>query len=505
MTTQAYAYLDESRLDGRDLSLQTSTDGAFPRFFTGFVTTPEPAALGLLAVAEVARSRYHRPRDPASLDPVVTGSRDRLRFESFSGCCGVYARLDVLAGGLDGEIVGHGTTNVDVNDPLRRALIGIAGPEPLHLSVGPDDLTVSTMDGAIVERKVPLPGRWLRGFAEVQVIASAFDLRAELGVSEAAAFLRRLPAARDTSVLWAVPAGRALRLTSRAVPGAVCLAGAGRLATLRPLLRFARTLRVYGPPVPAGGSPVASTWELDTGVLRLSLTLSPEPRRGFSGEGAVLRSLAGAEDDDAELIATVLTGPLLGGGDPTIDVADLATRTDLPVDRVRAALTRLGTAGQVGYDVAEAAYYHRVLPYDAMRAVRDNPRLVAARALVEAGAVDPVDGGPPEEPRRPEGSSRTVRSGDRVYRVRRDGDRYACTCEWWGRYRGERGPCKHALAVSLVPRPDSRPPTPCRRRPIPCGTVARRGKTSGRVPRGEPTRANLLISRFAGLPTGDPQ
>ncbi|MGX7672328.1 hypothetical protein [Plantactinospora sp. DSM 117369] len=68
-----------------------------PRFFSGFLTTPRAAAAGLLAVAEVARSRYYRPADPASLDPVVTGSRDRLRFESFSGCCGVRAVAAVVS------------------------------------------------------------------------------------------------------------------------------------------------------------------------------------------------------------------------------------------------------------------------------------------------------------------------------------------------------------------------------------------------------------------------
>ena len=26
----------------------------------------------------------------------------------------------------------------------------------------------------------------------------------------------------------------------------------------------------------------------------------------------------------------------------------------------------------------------------------------------------------------------------------------ACTCEWWDRYRGERGPCKHVLAAELA-------------------------------------------------------
>ncbi|WP_326554054.1 SWIM zinc finger family protein [Micromonospora sp. NBC_01813] len=433
-----YRYLRSSALADRELTLQTSGGpAANPRFFTGFLTRPVAAAAGLLAVAEVARTRYFRPIDPASLDPVVTGGRDRLRFESFSGCCGVYARLDVHPAGLDGEIVAHGTTNVDVNPPLRDALARVGGLDPLHLSVGPDDLTVSTMDTSVVERKVPLPRRWLRGFAEVQVIAAAMDLRAEIPVAEAAAFLRRLPGAGDRSVLWTLPAGRSLRLTSRAVPGAICLAGAGRLAALRGLLRHASVLRVYGPAVAAGAAPAASVWELDLGGMCLSLTLSPEPARGFSGEGGVLAALASDDTaDDADLVSALLSW------DPTIDVDALASAAGIPAQRVRAALALLGTAGRVGYDVAQAGYFHRVLPYDPGRAERDNPRLAGARALVETGAVTPDDAGA------------TVRHRDEVYRVRRlaDGSR-ACTCPWWARHRGGRGPCKHVLATTMVAAP----------------------------------------------------
>jgi hypothetical protein len=436
---QSLTYLRPSTLGGDGLTLQTSggvserAKAAHPRFFTGFLTAAEATAVGLLAVAEVARTRYFQALSPASLDPVVTGSRGRLRFESFSGCCGVYARMDVLEAGLDGDIVDHGTTNVDVNAPLRQSLAGVGGGEPLHMSVGPEDLTVSTMDGAVVEKKVPLPSRWLRGFAEVQVIASGFDPRAEVGAAEASTFLRRLPAAGDRSVLWAVPAGRSLRLTSRPVPGAVCLPGPGRLVALRPLLRFARCLRVYGPTVAAGSVAVSSTWELDTGPLRLSLTLSPEPHRGFSGEGAVLAALAGDDAaDDADLISALLAW------DPTVDVDALAHQADMPAERVRAALTQLGTAGRVGFDVAEAAYFHRVLPYDAANVERHNPRLVGARALVDAGAVTAdADGA-------------TVRNGAEVYRVRRVDGNLRCTCPWWAKYRGSRGPCKHALAVEML-------------------------------------------------------
>ncbi|MGC5334543.1 SWIM zinc finger family protein [Micromonospora sp. DT62] len=433
--TQTYRYLGSSALARDGLDLQTSGGPApHPRFFTGFLTTPQAAAAGLLAVAEVARTRYHRPVSPASLDPVVTGSRDRLRFESFSGCCGVYARLDTLPAGLDGDVIEHGTTNVDVNNPLREALARVGGLDPLHLSVGPDDLTVATMDAPIVEKKVPLPARWLRGFAEVQILSATFEPRAEIPATEAATFLRRLPTTSDRSVLWAVPAGRSLRLTSRPVPGAVCLAGASRLTALRAMLRFADTLRVYGPTVTTGSAPVPSTWELDTGALRLSLTLSPEPYRGFSGEGAALTALAGDDvADDANLVAAVLSW------DPTIDVDRLATDTALDPARVRAALAELGTAGRVGYDVAEAAYFHRVMPYDAGRAERDNPRLVGARALRDAGAVH-----------HDTATTATVHSGEQVYRVRQlPGGDLTCTCPWWAKHRGQRGPCRHALATRM--------------------------------------------------------
>jgi hypothetical protein len=120
----------ESAAGGRRLGLETSHGATpsgvadHPRFFTGFLTSPQVASAALLAVADVAAARYYQRQLPSSLDPVVTANGDRLRFESFSGCGGVYARLDVLEPGLDGGEVGHGTTNVDVNNPLAR------GPVP---------------------------------------------------------------------------------------------------------------------------------------------------------------------------------------------------------------------------------------------------------------------------------------------------------------------------------------------------------------------------------------
>ncbi|MGW2182531.1 SWIM zinc finger family protein [Streptomyces sp. NPDC001732] len=445
-SVQALAYARPSALEsaqtGRLLGLETSGGltprGAelHPRFFSGFLTSPRIAAQGLLAVADVASTRYYQRTLPASLDPVVTGNGDRLRFESFSGCCGVYARLDVLQEGLDGERTGHGTTNVDVNNPLREALSRLTGGDPLHLRVGPDEMAVTTLDGPVVEKKVPLPDRWLRGFAEAQVISAGFDLRAELPAAEAVRFLRSLPRSSGNAsrgARWVIPAGKTLRPTTRPVAGAICLPGPERLAALQRVLRHATSLRVYGPVT--DGAATASAWEVVLPGMRLTLTLSPDAARGFSGEGGVLDALA--TDDaaaDAELVSVLLAW------EPRIDTADLAEQSGLAVERVRAALTRLGTAGRVGYDLADAAYFHRELPYDADRAERHNPRLVAARELAGSGAVV-LDG-----------DVAAVASGERRYQVREKDGMLSCTCQWWADYRGLRGPCKHALAVRMVRR-----------------------------------------------------
>ncbi|WP_405935718.1 SWIM zinc finger domain-containing protein [Streptomyces sp. NBC_00726] len=445
-TLQALAYSRPSALAssqaGRSLGLETAGGStprgaeAHPRFFSGFLASPQIAARGLLAVADVAAARYYQRTLLSSLDPVVTGNGDRLRFESFSGCCGVYARLDVLSEGLEGVETGHGTTNVDVNHPLREALSRLGGDEPLHLRVGPQELAVTTTAGAVVEKKVPLPDRWLRGFAEAQVASAAFDLRAELPAADAVRFLRSLPTSSGAAARgarWVVPAGRTLRPTTRPVPGAVCLPGPQRLTALQRVLRYASALRVYGPV--ADGVAAASAWEVVLPGMRLTLTLSPDASRGFSGEGGVLEALA--TDDaaaDAELVSVLLAW------EPRIEPDRLAEQAGLPVERVRAALVRLGTAGRVGYDLADAAYFHRELPYDVDRAERHNPRLVAARQLAREGAVV-LDG-----------ELAAVRSGDRSYQVREQSGALSCTCQWWADYRGRRGPCKHALAVRLVRR-----------------------------------------------------
>jgi hypothetical protein len=281
----------------------------------------------------------------------------------------------------------------------------------------------------------------------VSALHARMRLVAELTGPDAQRFISRLPRTARCP-LWAVPAGRTLSLAASPRPGAACLAGPERLGELRPLLRFTKKLRVYalpgadgadsgGAPLPAPSAlPAASAWELTLGGTgaRLTLTLSPERYRGFSGEGALLGALAVPETaaGDVGLISL-----LLGWG-PVIDLASLTASANLSTERTAAALATLASSGKVGYDLSDAAYFHRELPLGA-DAERVHPRLADARELVATGKVTFTQGGAMS-------GSHRVRFG--LGQGGATGD--TCTCPWWGKHQGTRGPCKHVLAARIA-------------------------------------------------------
>ena len=70
----------------------------------------------------------------AAADPVVTCHADRLRFEAFSGCNGVYARFDLASSGFEATHLRAGTTNVDFHGDMRALLARIAATDALRPS-----------------------------------------------------------------------------------------------------------------------------------------------------------------------------------------------------------------------------------------------------------------------------------------------------------------------------------------------------------------------------------
>lgn len=442
---QTYRYPFPSALvgEGDERRLRLATSGgptANPRFFRGRLLLPVVAADLLLTLGDVARSRFYVPsgmlkRILELADPVATCADDRLRFEAFSACCSVYGRVDLLPEAYDGETIGRGTTNVDLGPGLRSALSGVEDGSRLGLAIGAEDLELETDSGSVVERRVPLPSRWLRGFLEVQAIQAELALAAELDARGARAFLRSIPKAPSKRPVWFAPIGRGLR-TFHHDPGdgAIGLAGLPRLRLFARVARHATSLRAF-----AAAGDGSTGWQLDVPGARLTLVLSPETWRGFSGEGRALHRLA-----DAAPSATIAAVRGALGWEPRLGIDELAATTGRPHDAVSGALAALALSGVVGYDLSEGGYFRRELPFDLGRTRRMQPRLRDARRLVERAAVriERADG---------HDTTAWVEGVDGVeYRVRSTADGWACTCPWYGRHRGDRGPCKHVLAVQLV-------------------------------------------------------
>jgi SWIM zinc finger len=318
--------------------------------------------------------------------------------------------------------------NVDFNDAMRAALARVMTRTPLRLQVGFDAVEVETFDGSAVERRVPLPERWVKGFSEVQVAVRGLAPALELGAVAAQRFLRALPKGQGgKATLWAKPAaGGTVRLGARPGDGAVCVAAPERLRVLEPVARHLTGLRAYAVP----DAEAASAWVATLAGARLVLTLSPHFSRGFSGEGGLLEDLA---DESLAIEAEFLDRALHGRWRFT--ETDL-TVTGLDADRGRRALSWLGAHGRIGFDPVEGAWFRRELPFPAEALAADPPRLRDAKRLATDGAVTLADG------------EARVASGSKAYAVRLDPPH--CSCPWWSKHPGDRGPCKHLLAAQLA-------------------------------------------------------
>lgn len=411
-----------------------------PSFFHGFATHPRAFAQGLVTLADITATQYYRPIPAEIRDPILTAHGDRLRAEVFSADTSVYARLDLLRSGLDGGEIGYGTTNVDVNAAMRQMLIGISGNELLHVDVGTDGLSVSTPGTTATERPVTMPPRWLRALGNAAEIHTRLTPLFSVEAGAARTFLSALPPSSSVGRHgWLTPTPTGIRVAPRrpASGAALHVDGLQRLSSLKRLLALVQRLTFYGT---TDGGKGPSAVEAELPGARLLVALTETTPRGYSGEGALLTSLAAPDVlENARALSTHLAF------DPVINTERLARETGTDPADVRAALAVLAASGRVGWDPREGAWFHRELPDRTDRIAPDNPRLVRARELLAAGAVTRVSDA--------SGELFTVRVPSGTQFVRPDATAttgHSCTCVWTARHGDGRGPCAHVLAVTLL-------------------------------------------------------
>jgi hypothetical protein len=400
-----------------------------PCFFWGKLENPYVTARCLVALSNVVNSSFN-PTPPLIKDPIVTAGNEKIRFEGFSHCAGVYARVDVLPGGHDGEFLENGTTNVDFNSSMISALNMVAKSEKVILSVGKKEVAIATSEGKIIERKVPLPTKWIKGLASVQLYLAEAERQVVLNRMQALQLFQTLPAGETKSDYYLVVRGAKPIFSPAKSSSAICVGGVHRLKLLAPLLPLADELRVFAHP-----QMQSTTWQLYFGDVRFSLTLSREAYRGFSGEGAALESLI--EDVPETWIDAV---DKFSYANQEFNPTMLAIEEGIDLKKISNITGRLSAMGLLGFDLDENHFFYRRLPFKLSRIMSLNPRLKDAEHLLEEGKVEIVSRSDNRLEARVAGSGVT-------HTVVLDGDAERCTCMWFSKHQGERGLCKHILAA----------------------------------------------------------
>lgn len=400
-------------------------------FFQGGLQRPDLVSQSLLVLNRIVRTHFFDAR-PSQRDPIVTSSPKMVRWEGFSGCCGVYTRVDLDQRAFQDAEQTFGTTNVDFNSEMISQLSKVGRHDETRLSISNEAVVLSTGEAEVVERKVPLPRRWIKGLSEVQAYQTKLKLRHTLHPVSVSRLLQSLGTA-PRGIEYLTVRGPAVRLSRRQTPGSLMIGGAERLKPLAPLLLQAREVGLWSD---EDSGVFAVSVSMDVG--RFWFVLSPAMHRGFSGEGQLLQTLT---CDHAVQIADEMYDLL--GWQSELHPVELAVQLGCRVEDAAASLAILSTRGIAGFDATTGYYFHRELPFRGALAERDQPRLQSARKLIDTGQARIVSSTSDGHDIEVAGNTAT-----QFVRIRRDGDR--CTCVWYTRHQGQRGPCRHILAARIL-------------------------------------------------------
>jgi len=406
-----------------------------PCFFWGRLTDPYTTARCLLTLSNVVQSSFNlSPFQLALLkDPIVTAGNEKIRFEGFSHCAGVYARVDILGEGHDGEFLENGTTNVDFNQPMLSALSSIRKNENVLLSIGQKEVGLHRESEKIIERKVPLPVKWIKGLTSVQMFLSESEKVHSFNRLQALQLFKTIPTGKPKTDYYLLIRGGKPMFSPVKSNDAIIIGGIHRLKLIEPLLAIADELRVF-----PHATMQATTWQVYIGAIRFTLSLSRDTWRGFSGEGAALESLIeDIPDQWVELVDNY------SYANQEFNATLLAVNEGLDLQKIENITGRLSAIGLLGYDLDENNFFYRRLPFKLSRIMSLNPRLKDAEKLLLEGKVKIIS-------RQDDKIEAQVEGSGVKHIVMLNGDKEQCTCTWFSKNQGERGICKHILAVKKL-------------------------------------------------------
>ena len=411
-----------------------------PLFFNGEIIHPTIVSGGLLVLADIVSTRYFKYVPVAQRDPILSAQGDILRAECFSACNGVYARMDLFQSALDGEIL-YGTTNVDIGSNLRKSLFNVKG-DRLKFRIGDEGLKTlhsknldnkSVLTDIVTQRPVKMPDRWIRALGNCAMLHQNMKYKFHVEGMQAKSFIAMLPPVTGKEKSgWLTPTKTGVMLKSREEKNSVYISGLHRLSALKRIMSNVNAVYFYAP---NDGEPGQMMIEVCMTGANITLSLTAKSYEGYSGEGALLDSLSTPKIlECADKIDNILNF------ESRLDIDKISKSIGIVKNDMNDAMELLAVSGKLGFDIRDRAFFHRELPDDPDRVLKDNPRLVGAKRLVEDTEYI-------------EDNIWHVKSGDTTYRVIYPTDENLenakCTCTWYLKHQNSRGPCKHILAVKL--------------------------------------------------------
>ena len=412
-----------------------------PLFFNGEIIYPTIVSGGLLVLADIVSTRYFKYVPVAQRDPILSAQGDILRAECFSACNGVYARMDVFQSALYGDIL-YGTTNVDIGNNLRKSLLNIRQGDRLKFRIGDEGLKTlhsknldnkSVLTDMVTQRPVKMPDRWIRALGNCAMLHQNMKYKFHVEGMQAKSFIAMLPPVTGKEKSgWLTPTKTGVMLKSREEKNSVYISGIHRLSALKKIMSNVNSIFFYAP---ENGEPGQMMIEVCMTGANITLSLTAKSYEGYSGEGALLDSLSTPKIlECADKIDNILNF------ESRLDIDKISKSIGIVKNDMNDAMELLAVSGKLGFDVRDRAFFHRELPDDQDRVLKDNPRLVGAKKLVED--TEYIDD-----------NIWHVKSGDTTYRVIYPTDENLenakCTCTWYLKHQNSRGPCKHILAVKL--------------------------------------------------------
>ncbi len=403
-----------------------------PCFFWGNLTDPYVTAKCWSTIAKVVRSSFG-PIPPSLRDPIVTAGADRIRFEGFSSCNGVYVRLDMKPEAIDGEFIASGTTNVDFNDPMLNALNAIQKNEKVALAVGQQEVQVITTKTKVTEKKVTLPPRWIKGLTSVQLYLADMEMKFELNKIQTIQLFQNLPKGNVKGEFFITKRAGKFMFSTLETNDSVRIGGIQRLRLLEGILAIVDKIYCY-----ESSDKETCAVVCEFGKMQLMMAFSPDAYRGFSGEGKALENMS--EDLPMEWVYGL--NSLLKANEifnPTM----LSIENDIDFGTMEGLTANLSSMGLLGYDIAERTHFYRRLPFKTERILSLNPRLKNAKKLIDNEDIVIIK-------RTSNYIEANVKGTGVSHRIIIDGDTQRCTCDWFTAYQGKRGICKHILAVKMI-------------------------------------------------------